>query len=114
MLVEHLQSQMDTSLSDGELAVIVLLLDEEAKKKRIKRRKRKQVHLIIKKRKLDGEYYTLFKDLLKYDDKFNQYFRMPQCKFYDLLKLIEPKLQKQNTSFREAISPTERLTVCLR
>lgn len=51
---------------------------------------------------------------MKYDDKFYQYFRMPQYKFYDLLKLIEPILQKQNTIFREAISPTEKLAVCLR
>jgi len=64
--------------------------------------------------KIVKEYWTLTKNKLKYDDKFYQYFRMPQCKFYDLLKLIAPMLQKQNTSFREAISPTEKLTVCLR
>lgn len=69
---------------------------------------------IKKKRKLEEEHWTLFKDLLQYDDEFYQYFRMQQYKFYDLLKLIEPMLQKQNTSFREAISPTERLAVCLR
>lgn len=106
---------MDESFSDNELALIALLLDDdEVEVKKIKKRSRKQVHPILKKRKLEGEHWTLFKDLLKYDDKFYQYFRMPQCKFYELLKLIEPMLQKQNTSFREAISPTERLAVCLR
>jgi len=57
------------------------------------------------------EYWTLTKNKLKYD-KFCQYFRIPQCKFYGLLKLN--LLQKQNTLFYEAISPTERLTICLK
>jgi len=107
---------MDKSFSDVELALIALLLDEDEadNQEKIKKRTRKWVHPMLKRRKLEGEHWTLFKDLLKYDDKFYQYFRMPQCKFYDLLKLVAPMLQKQNTSFREAISPTEKLTVCLR
>ncbi|EFN89778.1 hypothetical protein EAI_13965, partial [Harpegnathos saltator] len=75
-----------------KLALTILLLDEEEaelKEKIKKKRNRKWVHPMLEKRKLEGEYWTLFKDLLKYDDKFDQYFRMPQCKFYDLLKLIE-------------------------
>lgn len=87
---------MDGSFSDDELALIALLLDEnEAEVKKMKRRNRKWVHPIFKKRKIEGEHWTSFKDLLKYDDKFYQYFRMPQSKFYELLKLIEPMLKNK-------------------
>lgn len=41
---------------------------------------------------------------------FHKYFRMSQNRFYVLLT----KIKKQNTAFREAISPEEKLTVCLK
>ncbi|EFN86516.1 hypothetical protein EAI_02079, partial [Harpegnathos saltator] len=78
------------------------------KKKKKKKKSKMGVHPMLEKRKLEGGHWTLFKDLLKYDDKFDQYFRMPRCKLHDLLKLIEPVLQKQNASSREAISPAEQ------
>ncbi|KAB0805116.1 hypothetical protein PPYR_02086 [Photinus pyralis] len=106
---------MDESSSDDDLAFVALLLDEEeAEGLKKKKKGRKWVHPILKHRKIEGEHWTLFKNLLKYDDKFYQYFRMPQYNFFDLLKSIGPDLHKQNSCFREAISPTERLAVCLR
>lgn len=61
------------SSSDEELALIALLLDEETEVKKKEKRKGKKriwVHPILKKRKFDGEHWTLFEKLLKYDDKF--------------------------------------------
>jgi len=39
---------------------------------------------------------------------------MSQSQFYELLTKIQTKIQKQNTTFREAISLKEKLMVCLR
>ncbi|EFN75411.1 hypothetical protein EAI_06725, partial [Harpegnathos saltator] len=93
--------------SDDKLVLATLFLDEEKTGLKImKERNQKWIHLMLKKRKLEKKHCTLFNDLLKYD-MYYQYFRMSECKFYDLLKLIEPILQNQNISFREVISPTE-------
>jgi len=61
-------------------------------------------------RKFVGEFHTLFKELEDEEIYFYKYFRMSQSQFYELLT----KIQKQNTTFREAISPKEKLMVCLR
>lgn len=39
-----------------------------------------------KERKVEREHCPLLKNLLKYGDKFYQYFRMPKCKFFELPK----------------------------
>ena len=91
----RLAVEMSGSDSGEELILLALLLDEEeAAAKREKKRNRIWVRPILKKRKVDGEYWTLFNELLKYDDKFYQYFRMSQCKFFELLKCIEPWVTK--------------------
>jgi len=46
--------------------------------------------------------------------KFYQYFRMSKHQFNYLLQKIEKDLKKKNTTFREAISPVEKLAICLR
>lgn len=61
-----------------------------------------------------GEYHTLFKELEDEETSFNKYLRMSQNQFYVLLLKIETQIQKQNTTFREAISAKEKLMVCLK
>ena len=46
--------------------------------------------------------------------KFYQYIRMSKHQFNYLLQEIEKDLKKKNTTFREAISPVEKLATCLR
>ena len=71
------------------------------------------VHQSLKKRKSEGEFWTLFKELSDDDDKvkFYQYFRMSKAKFSYLLQKIEMDLTKINTTCREAIPGKERLAV---
>ncbi|PNF35645.1 hypothetical protein B7P43_G18133 [Cryptotermes secundus] len=59
------------------------------------------VHDINKKRNELGEFHTIFHDLTE-DEK---YFRMSYAKFCELLLAIEPRIEKKNTNFREAITP---------
>lgn len=48
------------------------------------------------------------------DVGFSNFFRMNRTDFEILLRMIEPKISKNNTSFREAIPASERLAVTLR
>jgi hypothetical protein len=44
----------------------------------------------------------------------HQFLRMSGDTFDDLLHIVGPYLEKQNTNFKEAIPPEERLAVTLR
>ncbi|KAL0879747.1 hypothetical protein ABMA27_003460 [Loxostege sticticalis] len=102
--------------SDEEQIVVVacLLAEEEELEKKVKRKHSIWIHDIFKKRSEHGEYHTLFPDLSNDDIKFFQYFRMSQAKFHYLVDTLKPHLLRQNTKYREAIGPEERLAVCLR
>lgn len=93
--------------SDEENIMIALACHEIEKTKR-----RFWIHDINLKREIYGEFYHLFPDLLADNEKFFKYFRMSSEKFYELLQLLP--LRKQNTNFRKAISPEERLAVTLK
>lgn len=104
-----------------KLALIALLLDEESESglqpeesELRPKEKRLWVHKALRKRKEEGEYWTLYKELEDDEVKFFQYFRMSKSKFSCLLEKVEGDLLKKNTSFREAIPPKEKLAVCLR
>jgi hypothetical protein len=96
--------------SEEKLICIAVLLDEEERKSR----KRKRVHESLLQIKEEGEYFTLYKELVEDSVRFRQYFRMSESMYLNLLSLIEEDLMKKNTTFREAISPREKLAVCLR
>ncbi|KAL4153066.1 hypothetical protein QTP88_000899 [Uroleucon formosanum] len=100
---------VDESLKD--LAVLALLLDEEEKNNK---QKRIWVHDLWKKRKIEGEFATLYEELVDHEAKFFEYFRMSQYCFNLLLSKIEHDIKKQDTFWRPAITPKERLAVCLR
>lgn len=100
---------VDESLED--LAVLALLLDEEENNNK---QKRIWVHDLWKKRKIEGEFATLYGELVDHETKFFEYFRMSQYCFNLLLSKIEHDIKKQDTFWRPAITPKERLAVCLR
>jgi hypothetical protein len=56
------------------------------------------VHKCFRNRKSEGEYWTLYTELADDEMKFNY-----------LLQKIEKDLEKKNTTFRESISPVEKL-----
>ncbi|KAG7175414.1 hypothetical protein Hamer_G001501 [Homarus americanus] len=93
------------------LAAIALPLEEEEEEKVSGKRKRLWVYLSLKKRKCEGEFWTLYKELADDEAKFYQYFRMSKAKFNYLLEKIEMDLAKMNTNCREAVPPKERLAV---
>lgn len=97
---------------------MAVLLDEgntnkKLRKKKISRR-RMWVHPSLMNRKTDGEYHTLYRHLIDDEEKFLQYCRMDSGTFEMILRKIEYKILKKNTTFREAISPREKLLVCIR
>jgi len=47
-------------------------------------------------------------------EQFFEYFRMSENSFNLLLSKLEIHLKKQDTHWRKAITPKERLAVCLR
>jgi hypothetical protein len=77
------------------------------------KKKRMWVHKCFTRRKSEGKYWTLYKELADDEKKFYQYFTMSKHHFNYLLQKIEKDLKK-NTTFREAISPAEKLATCLR
>jgi len=56
----------------------------------------------------------LYPDLLEDEEKFNGFFRMNIEQFYRLSQLVAEDIRKQNTNYRRAILPEERLAICLR
>jgi len=73
------------------------------------KKKRMWVNKCFRSRKLEGEYKELADDEIK----FYQYFRMSKHQFNYLLQKSGKDLKK-NTTFREAVSPVEKLATCLR
>lgn len=47
------------------------------------------------------------------DDKWVETFRMTKASFYKLVNLLEPHISKQDTPFRAAVPPDERLAIAL-
>jgi hypothetical protein len=63
---------------------------------------------------IHGEFHSLYPDLLEDKAKFFEYFLMTYGKFMTLLDMLGPNLSMENTYFREAVGPKERLALCLR
>ncbi|XP_060804940.1 uncharacterized protein LOC132902739 [Amyelois transitella] len=97
-----------------ELAIIAIALDEEEKENSKKKRKRYWVHSMNKARSTEGEFRTIKKHLMDDEEKFYIYFHMPKYLFYNILQSIDECIRKKNTTFRETISPEEKLAVTLR
>ncbi|XP_031353101.1 uncharacterized protein LOC116178008 [Photinus pyralis] len=104
---------MFSNFTSTELAIIALALDEEDNYK-TQSKKKVWVHNAWKSRDTEGEFITLYPHLLDDETKFSEYFRMTQATFQDLLGKVENQLKKQDTFWRSAIEPKQRLAVCLR
>ena len=75
--------------------------------------RRMWVHPINNLRFEKGEYFVLYADLRKYEDKFFNWYRMSTKKFDYLLKLIQRRIFRRNTNYRESISTEEQLVITL-
>ena len=83
-------------------------------KQRRKRKRRVSVHEILQRRSEYGEYHHLAQELHFHPAKFQQYFRMTEEQFDYILDLIRDDIYKQDTNWKKAITPRERLAICLR
>lgn len=72
------------------------------------------VHPVNAKREDCGEFHNLYADLRQDPDMFRSYFRMSPESFSVILDHVSMDLRKQDTNFRKAISPEERLALTLR
>lgn len=103
----------------NNLIAIALLLDEEELKSAVtktasRKRKRFWVHETWKKRGTEGEFNTLYKELVDDEHKFYEYFRMSMYSFNVLLNKVNDDIEKKTTFWRKPIPPKERLAVTLR
>ena len=94
--------------------LLLLLLKRRIQRKANRYKKRFCTHPILKKRKQQGEYANLVREMQLVDHKsFFKYFRMSPATFEKLLRFVAPKIVKSSQK-REAVSPAERLSVRLR
>ena len=78
------------------------MLEEEEKNASLNDKKKLMwVHKCFRNRKSEGEYWTLYKELVGNEMKFYQYFRMSKHQFNYLLQKIEKVLRNKTTNFRK-------------
>jgi hypothetical protein len=74
------------------------------------------VHPINLKRPEFGIFSHFYPDLLEDEERFNVFFflfRMNIEQFYRLSQLVGEQIRKQNTNYRRAIAPEERIAMFL-
>lgn len=99
---------------DKKIAIIYYLILRKRILKKKKVAKRYWVHPLTALRPIEGFFYVWYNDLRIHDKKFFGYFQMTIQSFDNLLHTVGPFLRYSNTSWRNAISPEERLSVTLR
>lgn len=93
------------------VATTAFLIILRLAKKRKQKTKRFWIKLLYKNRLQAGN--RLFEELC-FDDKEKNFTRMSKIEFDNVYSLINAKISKKDTNFREAISARERLLVTLR
>ena len=71
------------------------------------------IHPINNLRFEKGEFFMLYRDLRKYEDRFFGWYRMSTKKFDELLGIVGNALRKKCTKFREPISSEEQLVITI-
>ena len=104
---------------DLEIYILELELEMIRKKKLAKRgkekRKRRWVRPWLLDRRLVGQHSHLMQVLARCDTKaLANFVRLPQELFNEVLERITPRIERQDTWWREAIQPAARLAVTLR
>jgi hypothetical protein len=83
--------------------------------KRVRKRREKYRRSIWMKNYFKTRNFGILRELeLNENVVFKNFMRMSRTNFYMLLGMVEPKIEKQNTRFREAIPAEVKLTITLR
>lgn len=88
--------------------------EEQPKEKKQRAERTTWVKDWLVERKNEGFYWKLNKELETDADLYRNFFRMTKEDFDFILNLIQPSIQKQDTSMRESIPAGERLALTLR
>lgn len=105
------------AMAAASLLILADEMENEEQKKRKKRLRSTWVHPWLAKRSVDGAHQTVLQEFQNVADQqymFKQFLRMDPETFNQLLELVKPLIQKQDTHLRKAISASERLAVTLR
>ena len=92
----------------------LLLLALLYRRRKYKKYRSVWIHPILKTREKYGEFHRVVSELWLYGSQFKDYFRLTTTQFEHVLTLVGPLISKEDTRFRKAITPAERLTICLR
>ncbi|KAJ8974512.1 hypothetical protein NQ317_000314 [Molorchus minor] len=105
---------MADSDSDGELAAYFIILSSVLKKKKKRKNQNDGHHNYILTE--EDNSIRIAQDLLadKTSGFFKNFTRMSEEDFFLLLDCIKPRIERQDTSHRKAISAEERLALTLR
>ena len=98
-------------LTNQQKLMLFLLL---RRRRRNRFQKQMWIHPLNLMRPREGHYHTIMNHLRNDNTKFYNFYRMTQASFDELLILLEPHIRKKDTSFRQSISPEERLAMTLR
>lgn len=108
------------SKEDGANIVEALIACYEAYKymeerdKRENKRRREWVRPLLR-RKSKNVFNNLLKEMCLEDSHaFQEFHRMSRENFTELLRLVSPRIKRQDTKLRESISPAQRLSLTLR
>ena len=101
------------TLIDEEELILIITAYNLIKKMNAKRKHRFLVHEIIRRRRQQGAFHNLVQELQFDNENFKLYFRLTKEQFCHVLALVEGDIVKFAMN-REAISPTQRLALCLR
>lgn len=91
----------------------LLLLNYLHHRKKKKKHRKFWVHPYIHKN-INRRLFIAVKELSEDDSKFQTFYRMSKNTFNDLVLIVGPAIQKQNTNMRECISAKERIMITLR
>ena len=60
-----------------------------------------------------SEFNGLYRDYRQYEDKFFNWYCMSMKQFDEILNIIERRIRKKNTNFRESVCPEKQLCITL-
>ena len=104
--------------SDEDIALVSIALYLSNGQPTAKCRRTVWVHPMNQKNKEEGEFQTGHDRLVKTDgtadNRFFQYYRMSHQQFEEIHSLIQHRIYRQDTNYRQAVSTRERLAITLR
>jgi hypothetical protein len=101
-------------LSDAEASCLAIALAVCLKKKKKKKKKRRWMKEWLKQRN-KYTHENLLRDLrVSEPSDYQNFLRLDATLFDELLKIITPRIEKRNTATRDAIPPSQRLSITLR